>query len=310
MEERRLPIIALLLVLAGSGVFQVRGMTVYTPEEVEAVNGTDVKLKCTFQSTVAILPSVASVTWNFQPLGGGIEESVFYFQEKAYPILHGHFKEQVEWAGDIARGDASILLRNVKFTFNGTFSCHVKNPPDVHGMAGELQLKVVRTASFSEIAILATAVGGAIGLILLILAIIVSYKFCRRRSMERELGMPQCDRKDLAVCDPVETLPLNSREEVENDSTDEVSAREISSREDEKKSLEVMAEVTTDTVTINSGTISVKDDTYNIPMKPDADSILAMNDMDVDPKEGTNHPSGMNKETTEKAKPEDSPTGK
>ncbi|KAJ8348854.1 hypothetical protein SKAU_G00274430 [Synaphobranchus kaupii] len=305
MEERRLQIFALLAVLTGSGVRPVTGMTVYTPDELEVVNGTDVKLDCTFQSTEAIVPSLATVAWNFQPLDGGSEESVFYFQEKAYPTLHGRFKDQVVWAGDIARGDASILVRNVKFNFNGTFSCHVKNPPDVHGTAGELILKVVRTVTFTEFAILATAVGVAIGLVLLILAIFVLLKFCRQRSLERELEMSQWDGKDSTVCDPEDTLPLNLRdEEVENDSTDEASTRDISSREDDTKSLKVMAEVTTD-----SDVIPAKDDI--IPVTPDTDAVLAINDTDVIPNEGTKDPSGEDKETTEKAEPgkEDIPTG-
>ncbi|KAJ8275874.1 hypothetical protein COCON_G00076260 [Conger conger] len=305
MEEILPFTFALLVVLAGSGVFQVNGMTVYTPEELEAVNGTDVKLKCTFQSTAAISPSVANVVWTFRPLDGGSEESVFYFQNKAYPPSNGRFKGLVVWAGDIAGGDASILLRNVKFTFNGTFSCQVKNPPDVHGLAGDLLLKVVRTASISEITILASAVGGAIGLVLIILAIFVLFKYCRRRSLERELEMSQWDRKDPTVCDPEDTLPLNSIEEVVNYSSDEASIREINSKEDEKKSLEAMAEDTADTVSINSDIIPAKDDTYIIAVTTDADAILAMNDTDVIPEEGLKHPSGKNKEATEKTEPEE-----
>jgi hypothetical protein len=41
--------------------------------------------------------------------------------------------------------DATIVVRKVKFTYNGTFSCQVKNPPDVHGNAGEVKLTVVTT---------------------------------------------------------------------------------------------------------------------------------------------------------------------
>lgn len=41
--------------------------------------------------------------------------------------------------------DASIIIRQVKFTFNGTYICQVKNPPDVHGTVGEIRLRVVTT---------------------------------------------------------------------------------------------------------------------------------------------------------------------
>lgn len=41
--------------------------------------------------------------------------------------------------------DASIIIQQVKFTYNGTFVCQVKNPPDVHGPSGEIRLRVVTT---------------------------------------------------------------------------------------------------------------------------------------------------------------------
>lgn len=73
---------------------------------------------------------------------------VFYFQEKPFPPSEGRFQAKVVFVGDISSsdalsGDASILLRDVIFSYNGTFSCQVKNPPDVHGNVGEVQLRVV-----------------------------------------------------------------------------------------------------------------------------------------------------------------------
>ncbi|MBN3284857.1 MPZL2 protein, partial [Polyodon spathula] len=126
----------------------VCAVEVYTPVELQAVNGTDARLKCTFTSSAPISVQ-ASVSWNFRPLSGGIEESVFYYQEQPYTPTSGKFKGRAVWSGDIRRGDASITIRDLKFSDNGTYSCHVKNPPeDVHGQAGELQLRVVSTGGF------------------------------------------------------------------------------------------------------------------------------------------------------------------
>lgn len=58
------------------GVLQVSGMRIYTPGDVEAVNGTDVRLKCTFQSSSPINPSAIIISWTFRPLKPGREESV------------------------------------------------------------------------------------------------------------------------------------------------------------------------------------------------------------------------------------------
>lgn len=41
--------------------------------------------------------------------------------------------------------DASIVVQQVKFTYNGTYICLVKNPPDVHGAVGVIRLRVVTT---------------------------------------------------------------------------------------------------------------------------------------------------------------------
>lgn len=68
---------------------------------------------------------------------------VFYFHEKPFPPSEGRFHMKVAFVGDVSASDASILVRDVTFSFNGTFSCQVKNPPDVHGNVGEVQLRVV-----------------------------------------------------------------------------------------------------------------------------------------------------------------------
>lgn len=41
--------------------------------------------------------------------------------------------------------DGSITLNDVQFSFNGTYTCQVRNPPDVHGFTGEIRLEVVQS---------------------------------------------------------------------------------------------------------------------------------------------------------------------
>lgn len=57
-------------------MLQVGGIRIYTSGDVEAVNGTDVRLKCTFQSSSPINPSTIIISWSFRPLKPGREESV------------------------------------------------------------------------------------------------------------------------------------------------------------------------------------------------------------------------------------------
>ncbi|KAJ3590333.1 hypothetical protein NHX12_008285, partial [Muraenolepis orangiensis] len=171
------------------GMWAVQAMQVYTVGHVEAVNGTDVRLKCTFHSSASIDPNAITV---------------FYYYKQPYPPSEGRFRKYATWAGDIMGRDASIIVRQVKFTFNGTFSCQVKNPPDAHGNAGEIQLRVVTTASFSELVLLALAIGGAIGLMVVLLVIILSCRRCtKKRAGQRHLEVneeapppPRKERKD------------------------------------------------------------------------------------------------------------------
>lgn len=182
----------LLLLLGGyvvPGVRRVSGIDIYTPSEMEAVNGTDVRLKCTFKSTHPVSLQSVSVSWNFRPLNSGSDESLFYYQDAVYPPERGRFKGRAVWSGDILRGDASITLQQVQPTFNGTYVCQVRNRPDVHGSNGEIILKVVNKASFSEISILAAAVGGACGVILILLCIVLAVRFYRNKHMENDIEM-------------------------------------------------------------------------------------------------------------------------
>lgn len=204
--------------LCGIAVSGVCAVEVYTPEELQAVNGSDARLKCTFTSSAAISVQ-ASVSWNFRPLSGGIEESVFYYQEQPYTPTSGKFKGRAVWSGDIRRGDASITLRDLKFSDNGTYSCHVKNPPgDVHGQAGEMQLRVVTTVTHSEMKILLAAIGGAIVLAIVLIVTVASIRACRqhrRQRTELEKNPQYCLHEETEDLSPEHRHEQKSQEEVQ-----------------------------------------------------------------------------------------------
>uniref|UniRef100_A0AAQ4REG0 Ig-like domain-containing protein n=1 Tax=Gasterosteus aculeatus aculeatus TaxID=481459 RepID=A0AAQ4REG0_GASAC len=177
-------------------VLRVSGMRIYTSGDVEAVNGTDVRLKCTFQSSSPINANAIVISWSFRPLKPGREESVFHYQQRPYPPPDGIFRKRVKWAGDVMGCDASIIIEQVKFTYNGTYICQVKNPPDVHGTVGEIRLRVVTTASFSELLLLAVAVGGGIAAVVLLLVVILSCRRCKMRARGQREGSEEAPRKE------------------------------------------------------------------------------------------------------------------
>ncbi|XP_029373689.1 myelin protein zero-like protein 2 isoform X1 [Echeneis naucrates] len=230
--------------LAASGVLQVSGIRISTSGPVEAVNGTDVRLKCSFQTSAPINVNSITVSWTFRPLVPGREESVFHFQQKPYPPVEGIFRKRIAWDGDIMSRDASIIIRQVKFIYNGTYVCQVKNPPDVHGNVGEIRLRVVTTASFSELLILALAIGGGIAAVVILLVIILScrrLKRKRQRPLEVNEEAPRKERKDPTACHPSRAVHLYMSEtSIEIDSSDgmisDASTKDSSSSEEEDPS--------------------------------------------------------------------------
>lgn len=54
----------------------------------------------------------------------------------------GPFRDRVEFVGNPARRDGSILIKNLEFSDNGTFTCDAKNPPDIVGRPSSVRLLV------------------------------------------------------------------------------------------------------------------------------------------------------------------------
>uniref|UniRef100_A0A3B3VAN9 Ig-like domain-containing protein n=1 Tax=Poecilia latipinna TaxID=48699 RepID=A0A3B3VAN9_9TELE len=157
--------------------------------EVEAVNGTSVKLTCTFSSTQPVSLQTASVSWDFRSITANRHERILYYQEVPYPIKEGLFNGHVQWSGDIKRKDASITLNNVRPAFNGTYFCQVANPPDVHANIGETVLRVVDKVTLSEISLLGAIVGGSCVVILVFLGVFVAVRMYKKRNKEKDIEM-------------------------------------------------------------------------------------------------------------------------
>lgn len=68
----------------------------------------------------------------------------------------------MRWMGSPARGEASIALINATLSDNGTYTCSVRNPPDVHGSPHSHTVLAVTpkapSISFSDVAILLVSI--------------------------------------------------------------------------------------------------------------------------------------------------------
>ncbi|XP_018418362.1 PREDICTED: myelin protein zero-like protein 2 [Nanorana parkeri] len=170
-------------------------MELFTSEEIQAVNGTDIRLKCKFSSSAPIGEDV-TVSWTFRPLAGGSEESVFYYHREPYPPHEGRFVGRAVWDGNIKRGDGSIIIRNIQQTYNGTYLCQVKNPPDVHGEMGEIILQVVDKVKFSEIMLLLLVIAvGSVVIIIIVLAVVLFRYYRKQKTHSTTMSVMECREK-------------------------------------------------------------------------------------------------------------------
>ncbi|XP_071753392.2 myelin protein zero-like protein 3 [Centroberyx gerrardi] len=159
LRHRNTPLnIVLLLYLVGCFVpSPVSSITVSSPAELHASKGDAVTLSCTFSST-SRPTSRMSVDWSYRPQSGGPPQTFFHFSSRAFLPTDGQFNGRIRWQGSPARGEASITLINATLTDNGTYTCSVRNPPDVHGSpTSHTVLSVtpkVPSVRFSDVAVL------------------------------------------------------------------------------------------------------------------------------------------------------------
>ncbi|XP_070808508.1 myelin protein zero-like protein 2 [Pituophis catenifer annectens] len=167
----------------------VAAMETFTSGTLEALNGTDVRLKCTFRSPVPVGPKL-TVSWYFQSELKEPLEAVFYYNLEAYPSKSGRFLGRITWDGNVHKDDASVMLHNVSPKDNGTFQCHVKNPPDVDGVIGEIRLSIVLKRSFSEVHILFLTIGISCAAMVILVVVVVIWRHWRRTQQDktREVG--------------------------------------------------------------------------------------------------------------------------
>lgn len=156
------------------GLAPTSAIHVYTPREVYGTVGSHVTLSCSFWSSEWISEDI-SITWHFQaegsrdsisvstrtgrglrggsplrpepprdPLRVSSPPQIFHYA-KGQPYIDdvGTFKERMEWVGNPRRKDGSIVIHNLDYTDNGTFTCDVKNPPDIVGKSSQVTLYVL-----------------------------------------------------------------------------------------------------------------------------------------------------------------------
>ncbi|KAM4603238.1 myelin protein P0 [Discoglossus pictus] len=192
MEPLRTPCFLLALVLfTALDLSPTLAIEVYTDREVHGTVGSKVTLSCTFWSSEWISDEI-SVSWHYQPDNSRDTYSIFHYA-KGQPYIDdsGLFKDRIEWIGYPKSKDGSIVLHDLEYTDNGTFTCDVKNPPDVVGKSSYVHLLVHDKAPARAGLILGIIIGVALGLVIIvaIIAYLIRYCWLRRQArVQRELS--------------------------------------------------------------------------------------------------------------------------
>lgn len=131
----------LLSILVVQGVSIVLSLEISADAHVRGYVGEKIKLKCTFKSSSDVTDKL-TIDWTYRPPSSSRTESIFHYQSFQYPTTAGTFRDRISWAGNVYKGDASISISNPTLKDNGTFSCAVKNPPDVYHNIPQTELTV------------------------------------------------------------------------------------------------------------------------------------------------------------------------
>ncbi|XP_036413519.1 sodium channel subunit beta-2 [Colossoma macropomum] len=173
-----------LLVIAAS---TVSSMDVLVAQQINALNGTMVRISCSFTSCYRLDPTKFAMNWTYQETLNDTEEMFMTFKNKITPLRTDRFGDRVKFAGNLDKNDLSITISDVQLTDEGIYNCYVRNPPDRIQGHGIIQLSVVTELPPPRDSTIAVAIGASIGgmLALVILSMVVVK--CVRRHKKQEL---------------------------------------------------------------------------------------------------------------------------
>uniref|UniRef100_A0A3P8Y5A8 Ig-like domain-containing protein n=2 Tax=Esox lucius TaxID=8010 RepID=A0A3P8Y5A8_ESOLU len=165
------------IVLLGIVPQQSEAIVIYTGWERHALVGSDIRLSCSFFSWRWTSEDV-TFSWSYRPDGARDSISIFHYTGGApYVDNKGPFRDRLEFVGNPARRDGSILLKNLDYGDNGTFTCDAKNPPDIVGRASSVRLLVFEKVPIQAGVITGAIIGAVLGLLVLIVVIYYLMRF-------------------------------------------------------------------------------------------------------------------------------------
>ncbi|XP_051962626.1 sodium channel subunit beta-2 [Xyrauchen texanus] len=179
----KLSCVALVIFLACPG----SSMDVLVPQQINVLNGTDVKIPCVFTSCYKMDPSKFAMNWTYQETSNSTEEMFMTYKNRITPLKSSRFGDRVVFSGILEKNDLSITILNVQLIDEGIYNCYVRNPPDRIQGQGIIQLFVLTELPPPRDSTIAVAIGASVGGILALLILSMVVVKCIRRHKNQEL---------------------------------------------------------------------------------------------------------------------------
>ncbi|XP_051521336.1 sodium channel subunit beta-2-like [Myxocyprinus asiaticus] len=162
-------------------------MDVLVPQQINVLNGTDVKIPCAFTSCYKLDPSKFAMNWTYKETSNSTEEMFMTYKNRITPLKSSRFGDRVVFSGILEKNDLSITILNVQLTDEGIYNCYVRNPPDRIQGQGTIQLFILTELPPPRDSTIAVAMGASVGGILALLILSMVVVKCIRRHKNQEL---------------------------------------------------------------------------------------------------------------------------
>ncbi|XP_038236757.1 sodium channel subunit beta-2 [Dermochelys coriacea] len=176
--------LSLLVSLAPCGL----GMEITAQSTISALNGTSVRLPCTFNSCYKVENKQFSLNWTYQRCEKCSEQLFLQFRMKIVHWRLDRFGNRVEFTGNPSKNDVSFTLHQVQLEDEGTYNCYVMNLPDRHRGHARIFLKVITEVPPERDSTVAVIVGASVGGFLAVVILVLVIVKCVRRKKQQKLN--------------------------------------------------------------------------------------------------------------------------
>ncbi|XP_040281620.1 sodium channel subunit beta-2 isoform X1 [Bufo bufo] len=174
-----------LVTLALSLLVCASGMEITVPAVLHALNGSNIRLPCNFQSCYKMDIKQFSMNWTYRGCENCTEETFIQYDKKIINQRLERFQNRIEFTGNPSKNDLAVTIHDVQLEDEGEYHCYVLNPPDRHKGTGKIRLEVLTEVPPERDSTVAVLVGASVGgFLAVVILCLVILKCVRRKKMQ------------------------------------------------------------------------------------------------------------------------------